>query len=62
MCLCEGRGSVAIVNRSSIEWHKCPDTNCTFDRVESDRRWKQFKKDMREWEKRVERESSVVKL
>lgn len=59
MCLCKGKGSVATENRGVIQWHNCPDSHCTHDKTQSELKWQQFKKEMREWEERAECDSVV---
>lgn len=51
MCLCKGKGNVVLVNAGVATWHKCPDSHCTHDKEQSEQKWQQFKKEMREWEK-----------
>lgn len=44
MCLCNGSGGIKKQYTWGIEFIPCPDTNCTFDRQENERRygaWKQ---------------------
>lgn len=45
MCLCNGDGGIAIERTWGIEYQPCPDTNCQFDREESDRKYNDW------WEK-----------
>lgn len=39
MCICNGTGGINIYHSWGVEFAPCPDTNCTFDREESDRRY-----------------------
>lgn len=46
MCLCNGTGSVGVIESWGIQYHACPDSNCKFDRTESRKRYKDWKKRM----------------
>lgn len=51
MCLCKGKGNVAIENKGVITWNQCPDSNCIHDKQNAEKNWQQFKREMREWER-----------
>lgn len=36
MCLCKGTGVVHVINHYGIDFHPCPDSNCTFDKNKAD--------------------------
>ena len=59
MCLCEGKGNIAIEYKGVIQWHKCPDSHCQFDKQKAEKKWQQFKLEMREWEERAERDHAA---
>ena len=46
MCLCNGTGGVQIEHTWGIEFHPCPDSNCKFDRNESEIRYEDWKTKM----------------
>lgn len=51
MCLCNGTGGVNQRVGAVITFNPCPDSHCTFDKTESDSRYKNwFKKYMEECE------------
>ena len=46
MCLCNGTGSVGIVEDWGIQYHACPDSNCKHDLTESQKRYEDWKNKM----------------
>lgn len=53
MCLCKGTGKVILEEKGVIQWNPCPDSNCKFDKEESERKWLQFKQEIRAWEREL---------
>ena len=43
MCACNGTGGIQIEYSWGIQFHPCPDTNCTFDKEERERRYNAWK-------------------
>lgn len=43
MCACNGTGGIQIEHTWGITFHPCPDTNCTFDKEERERRYNAWK-------------------
>jgi len=41
-CLCNGTGGIHIQKSFGIEFHACPDSNCTFDKGKADREFEAF--------------------
>ena len=59
MCLCKGTGKITEQIGNVITFNACPDSHCTHDKRQPELKWQQFKKEMREWEARAERDSVV---
>lgn len=52
MCACNGTGGIQIEKSSGVGFHPCPDTNCTFDKMEADREFAMFELRVRQFKNR----------
>ena len=50
MCLCKGTGGIQTLYSWGVGFMPCPDTDCKFDKTESDRKYEEWK---RKWEKQL---------
>lgn len=60
MCLCKGKGGVPLLDGAVIQWHPCPDSNCSHDKAAVLERMAAQKQESIDWQERLKEEGVII--